>query len=155
MNGDLVDLARLGGGRVALSASAVREFAAGLDGLLVRPGDPAWDQAVSVWNGRVVRTPALVVRPASTSDVAAAVDLARRHRVLLSVKGGGHSLAGTGLADSALTLDMSSLREVKVDPATRQAQVGSGCLLGTSTGPPSGTGWRPCSDWCPRPGSRA
>ena len=54
MDGDLVDLARLGGGRVALSASAVREFAAGLDGLLVRSGDLAWDQAVSVWSGRVV-----------------------------------------------------------------------------------------------------
>jgi FAD/FMN-containing dehydrogenase len=129
MEGDLVDLARLGGGRVELSASALQEFAAGVDGLLIRPGDPAWGQAVSVWNGRVVRTPALVLRPASASDVAAAVDLARRHRVLLSVKGGGHSLAGTGLADSALTLDMSSLREVRVNPATRQAHVESGCLL--------------------------
>ena len=94
-----------------------------------RPGDPAWDQAFSVWNGRVVRTPALVLRPASASDVAAAIDLARSHRVLLSVKGGGHSLAGTGLADSALTLDMSGLRKVKVDPSTRHALVGSGCLL--------------------------
>ena len=129
MDGELVDLARLGGGRVKLSASAVQEFTAGLGGPLIRPGDPAWDQAVSVWNGRVRHTPALVLRPASTSDVAAAVDLARRHRVLLSVKGGGHSLAGTALADSALTLDMSGLREVKVDPATRQAQLGSGCLL--------------------------
>ena len=82
-----------------------------------------------MWNGRVVRTPALVLRPASASDVAAAIDLARSHRVLLSVKGGGHSLAGTGLADSALTLDMSGLRKVKVDPSTRHALVGSGCLL--------------------------
>jgi hypothetical protein len=92
MDGDLVDLARLGGGRVQLSASAVQEFAAGLDGLLVRPGDPAWDQTVSVWNGRIVRTPALVLRPASASDVAAAVRLPDRRGAagLGPQRGAGH-----------------------------------------------------------------
>ena len=130
MDGDVIEVAGLDGGRVAVPRRVVREFATGLHGSLLWPGDPTWPQAVSVWNGRVARSPAMVVRPVSTSDVAAVVELARRRRLLLSVKGGGHNLAGTALADGALTLDMSGMRNVTVDVAGRRVQVGPGCRLG-------------------------
>ena len=75
------------------------------------------------------KLPALVVQPASASDVSAAVDFARDHGLLLSVKGGGHNIAGTSIAENGLTLDMSSMRTVQVHPDARLATVGPGCLL--------------------------
>jgi FAD/FMN-containing dehydrogenase len=62
-------------------------------------------------------------------DVSTAVHFARDHALLLSVKGGGHNIAGTAIAEDALTLDMSSMRSVDVDPEARLAMVGPGCLL--------------------------
>jgi FAD/FMN-containing dehydrogenase len=75
------------------------------------------------------KTPALVVQPISAEDVAASVAFAREHGVLLGVKGGGHNIAGTAVADRGLTLDMSRMRAVTVDPQARVAHVGPGCLL--------------------------
>ena len=86
--------------------------------------------------------PALVVRPTGTADVVAAVGFAREHGLPLSVRGGGHNIAGTALADGGLTIDMSRLRGVRVDPEARTATVQPGCLLGTWTARPSCTGWR-------------
>ena len=68
--------------------------------------------------------------PPRPRDVAAAVGFARDHGLLLGVKGGGHNIAGTAIAEGGLTLDMSRMREVTVDPGARLAHVGPGCLLG-------------------------
>ena len=127
--GGALDVAALGGGRVALSPDELAVLASRLDGSVLRPGDGGWDAAVSVWNGLVTRRPALVVQPTSARDVAAVVRLARARGLLLSVKGGGHHIAGTALADRGLTLDMSRMRDVAVDPDARLARVGPGCLL--------------------------
>ena len=66
---------------------------------------------------------------ASARDVSATVDFARHHGLLLSIKGGGHNIAGTAIADGGLMLDMSRMRDVAVDPGARLAHVGPGCLL--------------------------
>ncbi|WP_221268224.1 FAD-binding oxidoreductase [Streptomyces sp. TLI_185] len=84
---------------------------------MLTAGDEGWDEAVLVWNAMVAAKPSLVVQPASD------------HGLLLSIKGGGNNIAGTALADRGLTLDMSRMREVTVDPAARLAHVGPGCLL--------------------------
>jgi FAD/FMN-containing dehydrogenase len=76
------------------------------------------------------RLPALVLQPASAHAAAAAVGFASDHGLLLSIKGGGHNIAGTSMAEGGLTLDLSRMREVSVDPQARVAQVGPGCLLG-------------------------
>jgi FAD/FMN-containing dehydrogenase len=76
------------------------------------------------------RLPALVLQPASAHDVAAAVGFARDHGLLLSIKGGGHNIAGTSMAPGGLTLDLSRLPDVSVDPQAKLAHVGPGCLLG-------------------------
>ena len=94
------------------------------------PDDPAYPEATALWNGMVDRRPALVARPATTAEVVEAVGYAREHDLPLSVRGGGHHLAGTALADRGLTIDLSGLREVRVDPASRTAVVGGGCRLG-------------------------
>ena len=76
------------------------------------------------------KTPALVVRPTGTADVVAAVAFAREHGLALSVRAGGHNIAGTALADGGVTLDVSGLRGIVVDPEARTATVQPGCLLG-------------------------
>jgi FAD/FMN-containing dehydrogenase len=104
---------------------------------------------------KVATVPALVLQPTSAHDVAAAVDFARDHGLLLSIKGGGHNIAGTAIAQGGLTLDLSRMREVAVDPGARLAHVGPGACSVTSTRPPRPTGWPPCSGSCPRPASPA
>jgi FAD/FMN-containing dehydrogenase/alpha-beta hydrolase superfamily lysophospholipase len=96
---------------------------------VLRPDDAGFDEATSLWNGMIDKTPALVVRPTGAADVAWAVRHARGHDLALSVRGGGHNIAGTALVDGGLTIDMSRLRTVDVDPVARTATVGAGCLL--------------------------
>jgi FAD/FMN-containing dehydrogenase len=124
-----VDIAGRDGGRVNLDPQHLDDLTSRIDGRVLRPDDEGWDAAVLIWNAMAARTPALVVQPASARDVAAAVGFAREHRLLLSVKGGGHNIAGTSSAEGGLTLDMAHLRETTVDPDARLVHVGPGCLL--------------------------
>ena len=124
-----LDIAGREGGRVNLSSERLDELTSRIEGRVLRPGDEGWDDAVLVWNALAARTPALVVQPVSARDVAAAVGFARDHGLLLGVKGGGHNIAGTCIAERGLTLDMARMRDVVVDPDARLAHVGPGCLL--------------------------
>ena len=99
-------------------------------GALLAPGDAGFADATRLWNGLIEKAPALVVQPTGTADVVEAVRFAREHGMALSVRGGGHNIAGTALADGGLTIDMSRLRGVAVDPEARTATVQPGCLLG-------------------------
>jgi FAD/FMN-containing dehydrogenase len=101
-----------------------------LHGPLLRPGDHGFEEATSLWNAMIQRTPTFVVQPSHTADVVAAVDFARRHDAAISVRGRGHNIAGTSLAHGGVTLDMSQLRQVVVDPDRRVAVVQPGCQLG-------------------------
>jgi FAD/FMN-containing dehydrogenase len=125
-----IDIAGLEGGQVRLAPEQLDDLDSQVKGRLLRPGDQGWDDAVLTWNGMVAKAPALVVQPTSAHDVAAAVGFARDHGLLLSIKGGGHNIAGTAIADGGLTLDLSGMREVAVDSDARLAHVGPGCLLG-------------------------
>jgi FAD/FMN-containing dehydrogenase len=117
------------GGAVGLAQAHLEQLDARITGRLLRPADAGWEDAIRLWNGMAARTPALVVQPASVRDVTAAVGFAREHRLLLGIRGGGHNIAGTAIADGGVTLDMSLLRDVAVDPGARLAHVGAGCLL--------------------------
>ena len=99
-------------------------------GPLLRPADPGYDDARSVWNAMIDRRPALIARCLGTPDVIACVNAARDHSLPLSIKGGGHNIAGLAVADGALLLDMSLMRGVWVDRAERVAHAQAGCLLG-------------------------
>jgi FAD/FMN-containing dehydrogenase len=101
-----------------------------LRGSLSMPGDDGFVESTFLWNAMVERSPALAVRPRNTADVVAAVDFARTHGAPVSVRGGGHNIAGTALADGGVVVDMSSLRSVVVHPDRRIATVQPGCLLG-------------------------
>jgi FAD/FMN-containing dehydrogenase len=108
----------------------LEDLSARLDGTALEPGDAGFGEAVRIWNGMISARPALVVQPASVRDVRQAIRFARANGLLLSIKGGGHNIAGTALADGGLTLDMSRMRTVAVDADRRLARVEPGCLLG-------------------------
>lgn len=113
-----------------LTEETLENFRRRLRGSLLTPDDAGFEEATRIWNGMIEKTPAVVVRPTGTADVVAAVNFARENDLLLSAKGGGHNIAGTALADGGLTVDMSRLRGVIVDPDERTATAQAGCLLG-------------------------
>jgi FAD/FMN-containing dehydrogenase len=124
-----IDIARLDGGHLNLTSEQLNDLDSRIAGRLLRAGDDGWDDVLLVWNGMAAKVPALVLQPTSAHDVAAAVRFAYEHGLLLSIKGGGHNIAGTAIAERGLTLDLSRMRDVTVDPDARLAHVGPGCLL--------------------------
>jgi FAD/FMN-containing dehydrogenase len=103
---------------------------ADLQGPLAVPGDDVYTEATTIWNGMVTKRPAAVVRAASTADVQRVVRHAADTGTELSVRGGGHNIAGLALSDGGLTLDMSGFRDIAVDTDAHTARVGAGNLLG-------------------------
>ncbi|SDL75487.1 FAD/FMN-containing dehydrogenase [Geodermatophilus siccatus] len=97
-------------------------------GRLITPADPDYDEARRVWNACIDRRPALIARCADAADVSAAIGFARRHGLEVSVRGGAHSAAGVAVADGAVMIDLSLLRQVDVDPLRRRARAGGGAL---------------------------
>ena len=114
----------------AFEEATVREFQAVLRGELLRPGDAGYDAARMVFNGMIDRRPALIARCAGAADVVAGVRFAREHDLLLSVRGGGHSVAGSAVCEGGLMLDLSGMKGVRIDPARRIAQAQPGLTLG-------------------------
>jgi FAD/FMN-containing dehydrogenase len=125
-----IEIAGLDGGRIKLTSEQLEDLDSRVQGRLLVAGDQGWNEAVAIWNGMAVKTPALVLQPTSAHDVAAAVSFAREHGLLVSIKGGGHNIAGTSIAEDGLVLDMSGMREVAVDPDAKVVHVGPGCRLG-------------------------
>ncbi|MFD4191397.1 FAD-binding oxidoreductase [Amycolatopsis thermoflava] len=97
-----------------------------LDGAALTPGDPGYDEGRAVWNGLIDRHPAVIVQPSGPRDVATALATARNSGLEVAVRGGGHNVGGAAVADGGLTIDLSSLDQVVVDPGTRTARVGGG-----------------------------
>lgn len=113
--------------RAALDVS--RELGDTFRGDLLLPGDQRYETARRVWNASIDRHPALIARCAGTGDVTGALLAARRHGLNVAVRGGGHSIAGLGVADGAVTIDLSRMAAVRVDPDARRATVQGGSLL--------------------------
>ncbi len=113
-----------------LNEATIEEFKASLRGELIQPNDEAYDAARKVWNGMFDRKPAIIVRCVSTSDVINAVNFARDKTLLISVRGGGHHVAGTAVCDDGMMIDLSLMRRVTVDKRNKTARVDGGALLG-------------------------
>ncbi|HZW73639.1 MAG TPA: FAD-binding protein, partial [Caldimonas sp.] len=107
-----------------LPSSAVGSLAAQISGGVLTAADAAYDDARKVWNATIDRRPALIARCFVASDVQAALRFAAAHRMLVSVRGGGHHIAGNAVAEGGLMLDMSAMRAIEVDPVRRTARVG-------------------------------
>lgn len=116
--------------QVGLDQDALQAFAQGIRGSVISPGDPGYDDARSVWNAMIDRRPALIVQCTGAADVVDAVNFAREHDLLLSVKAGGHNVAGNAVNDGGLVIDLSQLRNVYVDGASGRVWAMGGALLG-------------------------
>jgi hypothetical protein len=97
---------------------------------LLRPGDPGYDDARRVWNAMVDKRPALIARCTGPEDVAAAVRFGRERGLLISIRGGGHNVAGMAVAEGGLMIDCMPMKGIAVDPAGRTARAGAGVLWG-------------------------
>ncbi|WP_119065214.1 FAD-binding oxidoreductase [Aggregatilinea lenta] len=106
------------------------ELSARFAGRLIRPGDGDYDDARAVWNGMIDRHPALIARCSAVADVAAATKFARTHGLPVSVRGGGHHVAGSAVADSGLVVDLTDMTRVDVDPAARTIRAEGGARWG-------------------------
>ncbi|PVZ10038.1 FAD-binding oxidoreductase [Actinomycetospora cinnamomea] len=101
-------------------------FARRFGGHVVRPGDPDYDSARSVWNAAVDHRPALIARCRTADDVAAALRHARESGLEVGVRGGGHNYAGNAVPDGGLTIDLSPMVHAVVDPVGRRVRCGGG-----------------------------
>jgi FAD/FMN-containing dehydrogenase len=101
-----------------------------LRGELIEPGSDDYDDARAVHNGMIDRHPAAIARCADAADVIAAVDVAREHGLLVSVRAGNHNVNGFGTNDDGLVIDLSRMRGVQVDPQRRTARVEGGATWG-------------------------
>jgi FAD binding domain/Berberine and berberine like len=110
--------------------SAVETLGAQIRGDVITPGDATYEAARRVNNGMIDRRPSLIVRCVDAADVVACVNMARENRLPLAVRGGGHNVAGLGTCDGGLVVDLSRMRGVRVDPASRLARVDGGATLG-------------------------
>jgi len=83
-----------------------------------------------MWNGMIDRRPAVIVRCAGAADVISAVNYARDHNLVIAVRGGGHSAAGSSVCDRGLMIDLSLMKGIRVDPAHRTARAEPGMTQG-------------------------
>ena len=114
----------------ATEAAIADELRDALRGEVITRSDPGYDDARRVWNGLIDNHPAVIARCSGTADVVEAVRIARRHRPIVSIRGGGHQVAGSAVLDDALVIDLSPMTGVHVDPHARTAQVQPGATWG-------------------------
>ena len=97
---------------------------------VIGPDDPGYDEARGVFNAMIDRRPLAIVQCRDALDVAAGIQYARDHDLVLSVRGGGHGVSGNAVCDGGIMLDLSTMKDVTVDPVQRIAHAGPGLLLG-------------------------
>jgi FAD/FMN-containing dehydrogenase len=113
-----------------MATTTVESLKDRVGGEVVTPDHPEYEEARKVYNAMIDRRPRVVVRCASTDDVAAAVDFAREGGADVAVRGGGHSVPGFGTADDAVVIDLSGMRQVAVDADARTARAQGGSTWG-------------------------
>src|SRR5690348_4880619 len=112
--------------QTALDPQAVHDLRASLSGTLISRHDGDYDTARKVWNGRIDRYPALIVRCIDATDVISAVSFARAQGMDVAVRSGGHSLAGHSTIDGGMLIDLSPMKTITIDRIRRIARIEPG-----------------------------
>ena len=115
---------------IDIEEEAVQALIARTRGPVLRPGDAGYDDARAIWNGLIDRRPALIVQCSGAADVVDAVNFAREHGLLLSIKAGGHNVAGNAVNDGGLVIDLSQMNGVHVDPSASTLRAEGGATWG-------------------------
>jgi FAD/FMN-containing dehydrogenase len=116
-----------------LDEAAIQAFSSKVRGHLIRPQDDGYDEARAVFYGSFDRHPALIVRVADATDVSHVIALAREMGLELAVKSGGHSLAGHGVSEGGIVLDLSEMKNLEIDTEGRTACADTGLTAGEYT----------------------
>jgi FAD/FMN-containing dehydrogenase len=124
------DFTTLDGDIVTLADVSVASLSESLDGEVMTPSSAGYDEARSIWNDMIDRRPGLIVMCESAEDVARGVRFAAEHRVLLSIHGAGHNIAGNAVCDGGVVISFARMKDVAVDPASRTVRVQPGATLG-------------------------
>src|ERR1051326_855885 len=113
-----------------MSLLDIKSFRSVFQGQVFEPVDAGYNQARQIWNASVSKHPRMIARCSGIADVIAAVNFGRANKLLTAVRGGGHNVGGRALCDDGLVIDLSAMRSVFVDPATRRVRVQGGATLG-------------------------
>ncbi len=124
-----ISLSTIGSTPVIVPPEDIEALKSALRGSASGPGESGYDEARTIWNAMIDRRPGLAIRCQGAADVMRAVELARTHGLVVSVRGGGHNIAGSAVCDGGLLIDLSPMRWVRVDPASRRMNVGPGATL--------------------------
>jgi FAD/FMN-containing dehydrogenase len=119
----------LDGGSRILEPGDLERLRSRLQGEVLTPQSPGYDEARSIWNAMIDRHPSLIARCRNRDDVAEAVRFARDHSLLVAVRGGGHNIAGNAVCEAGFVIDLSPMKGLQVNPAARTARVEPGCTL--------------------------
>ena len=111
---------------MAIERSELEQELTGFSGQVVTPSDPAYDEARRVHNGMVDKRPALIARCLGAADVVDALRFARDRALAISVRSGGHNVAGRAVIDDGVVIDLSTMKGIHVDPSTKMAVAQSG-----------------------------
>ncbi len=114
---------------VPIEKGALDELRSWVRGRIIAPGDESYEDARKIWNAMIDRRPALIIECTGTADVIYAVRFTKKHQLLISVRGGGHNIAGRALQDNVLLIDLSHMRTVSVDPDKKMMTVSPGATL--------------------------
>ncbi len=112
------------------AASIANQWQGEFNGRLLLPDQDGYETSRRVWNGMIDRRPALIAQCTSAADVRAAVKLARAEQLTVSVRGGGHNVAGSAVCEDGLMIDLSLMKSLRVDPIAREVAAGPGVLWG-------------------------
>jgi hypothetical protein len=113
-----------------LSEATIASLKSNMRGDVIEQREASYDTARKVYNGMIDRRPRLIARCSDVADVIAAVNFGRENKLVVSIRGGGHSFAGLGISDDGLVIDLSRMNYVRVDPKKRTVLAGGGALLG-------------------------
>ena len=113
-----------------LSVEQIAKLRSVLNGNVVLPADPNYEETRRIWNATINKRPAAIIRCADANDVPHVITFARENGLELSIRGAGHNIAGNSLCDGGLTLDFSGMKNVRVDNAKKRAYVEPGATLG-------------------------
>jgi len=116
------------GNETVLRVNDLNEFGSRFRGPLLRIGDAGYDKARTIWNALIDHKPGLIVCCTGAQDVIEAVQFARDHDLLVSVRGGGHNIAGKAVCDGGLMIDLSPMKSIQVDPTLRTVRAESGVI---------------------------
>jgi len=112
-----------------LPKNNIDEFKMHFQGKVILPDDEEYNEVRQIWNAMIDRKPAMIARCTSAEDVVQAIEFGRKHNLLISIRGGGHNIAGNAVCDDGLMIDLALMKEVLVDLNTRRASVEPGCTL--------------------------